>query len=557
MNAKKTSSLLIALMAIAVFLGGCVKGDFDVPPVNIPAVDFKANTTIAQLKASYTGTLKQIEDTIVIKGIVVANDESGNLYKKMIIQDETGGIELSLDKSYLYTEYKVGQRVFVKCQGMYIGDYNKLIQLGYVYNNAIGRLPEIMVKDHIFRDSLPGEAPEPVTINLADNNSAYISCLVKIDNVKFMETGVEFAPQSASATNRNVADQAGKELIVRTSQYANFAGMLTPSGTGTIVGVLSIFRTDFQLTIRDTADIIGFSDTITPPPGGSGTGIFDDPYNCASVIGGATGTAVWVKGFIVGNYETTASPFSPNFTGPFATNSNILIADSPDETNLANCLPVQLPVGDIRTALNLVDKPANKGKEVKVLGSLESYFSQPGVKSLTGYWMDGNGIIPVTGFFTEEFASNLGQFTAVSVTGSQVWGWANFDGGCAKMSGYDGGINNANEDWLISPAISLAGRTGVKMSFREAINYISNISDMKVLISTNYSGNGNPSSASWTDLTGFTRAAGNSWTFIESGEVSLAAYEGQTVYIAFKYLSTTSKAATWEIGRVLLTGQKK
>jgi hypothetical protein len=273
-------------------------------------------------------------------------------------------------------------------------------------------------------------------------------------------------------------------------------------------------------------------------------------------MGGTSETAVWVEGYIVGVYETGGTTFVANFVAPFATNSNLLIADSPDETSLAKCLPVQLPSGEIRTALNLVDNSGNKGKQVKVLGNLQAYFSQPGVKGLTGYWMDGTGIIPVTGYFTEDFASTLNQFTGYSVSGAEVWTWASYDGGCAKMTGYANSTNNANEDWLISSSISLAGFTDAKLSFREAIGYITSINDMQVFISTNYSGSGDPAAATWTELTGFNRASGTDWTFVESGEVSLAAYLGQSVQIGFKYKCTASGAATWEIGKVLITASK-
>ena len=89
------------------------------------------------------------------------------------------------------------------------------------------------------------------------------------------------------------------------------------------------------------------------------------------------------------------------------------------------------------------------------------------------------------------------------------------------------------------------------MNFREAINFITQISDMKVLISTNYDGSSNPNtSGEWIELEGFNRAAGNNWTFVNSGDVSLAAYEGQIIRIAFKYLSSASAGGTWEISRV-------
>ncbi|MDZ4204545.1 MAG: DUF5689 domain-containing protein, partial [Bacteroidales bacterium] len=293
-------------------LNSCVNGDFDEPPIFIPKVDFESNTTIAQLKASYTG-LKQITDDIIIKGIVVANDESGNLYKKMIIQDATAGIELALDKTSLYNEYKLGQRVFVKCKNMYIGDYSNLIQLGYLFSGAIGRLPEIFMPNHLFRDSLPGPPPQPQTLTtIGLVNASLISKLVKFENVRFAESSVMWAPQSADATNLTLLDAGNNQLAVRTSKYANFASQLTPKGFGNVTGILSIFGTTYQLTIRDLSDVQSFTG-VDPPPPGSGTGTFDDPFDVVKAIANNTGTGKWVHGYIVGVYETDVSPFVANF----------------------------------------------------------------------------------------------------------------------------------------------------------------------------------------------------------------------------------------------------
>lgn len=44
-------------------------------------------------------------------------------------------------------------------------------------------------------------------------------------------------------------------------------------------------------------------------------------------------------------------------------------------------IPVALPTGDARTALNIVENPANVGKTVIVKGTLENYFGAPGVKN--------------------------------------------------------------------------------------------------------------------------------------------------------------------------------
>lgn len=556
----KNIRLIIAFLLMAgstFYLSSCVKGEFDEPPINIPTVDFEANTTIQELKESYSG-LKEITDDIIIKGIVTANDESGNLYKKMVIADETAAIELSIDQTNLATEYKLGQMVYVKCKGLYIGDYNNLIQLGYLYNGDIGRMPAVMIEGHIYRDSLPGAAPVPELITIGELGTPVlgdlrVSRLITINNVTFAEIGEVFAPQTADATDRTLMDQTGKSLVVRTSKYADFSADTIPAGYGTVTGILSVYRTTWQLTLRDINDVKDFSGIIPPPPG-SGDGTFEDPYNIEAAAANTSITPVWVEGYIVGVYETGGAEFVPSFTGPFLTNSNLLMADSPDETNLANCVPVQLPAGAIRDALNLVDNSGNKGKVVMVLGTLEAYFSQPGVKNLTGYWLDGNGIIPATGFFTEEFNNSLGTFSQYSVIGDQIWAGQTYDGGCVTMSGFVDPNRFANEDWLISPSISLAGKTDVKMIFREAMNFATNINEeAKVFVSTNYPGTGDPNEADWTQLTGFSRSAGNSWTFVDTGEINLSAYDGQTIYVAFKYTSTTAVAGTWEISRMLLT----
>ena len=187
-----------------------------------------------------------------------------------------------------------------------------------------------------------------------------------------------------------------------------------------------------------------------------------------------------------------------------------------------------------------------------------SYFGAAGVKNTSGYWMDGTGVVPEVGFYEEDFASSISAYTAFSVTGAQAWVYATYDNGCAKMSGY-AGTNNANEDWLVSPVIDLSAKTNVTLVIREAINYITTHDDIQILVSTDYDGTSNASTqGTWTPLIGLTRPAGNSWDFASSGDYDLSAYDGEaTFYIAFKYISSASAGATWEIGNVLLKENAK
>jgi hypothetical protein len=126
-----------------------------------------------------------------------------------------------------------------------------------------------------------------------------------------------------------------------------------------------------------------------------GAGTQDSPYSVSQVLSGAaTGTA-WVSGYIVGSSNgLNASDFHAGIEDPSQT--NVFIANSPDVTDYTKCVPVQLPSGTIRSAVNLKDNPGNVGKILSINGSIEKYFGQTGVKSATDYSLEGEGSSTVT-----------------------------------------------------------------------------------------------------------------------------------------------------------------
>ncbi|MBR5052645.1 MAG: choice-of-anchor J domain-containing protein [Bacteroidaceae bacterium] len=96
----------------------------------------------------------------------------------------------------------------------------------------------------------------------------------------------------------------------------------------------------------------------------------------------------YVKGYIVG-YIDGMSYSGATFSVPSAAETEILLADSPNETNPDNAFPVQLPAGDIRNALELSAHPAYLQQEVLLYGSVEKYFGVTGMKSTS--WAQING----------------------------------------------------------------------------------------------------------------------------------------------------------------------
>ena len=299
----------------------------------------------------------------------------------------------------------------------------------------------------------------------------------------------------------------------------------------------------------------------TPPtPGtGEGSGTFEDPYNVAAGIGlqNEKPTA-WVHGYIVGAVRNGLSTVTSNddviWTTPVDSYTNVVIADDATCHEISQCIIVNLPSGKpLRTQVNLYDNPGNLGKHLAVLGKLRMYFGQAGLRDSEGtendFVLEG-GVTPPptpgTQIFSETFASSQGQFTIQDVVMpselSYIWQHAP-SYSCMKASAYVGQAYNA-ESWLVSPSINLSGVSSAKLSFSQAVNYASPNGVLSVMISTDY--NDNVTTATWTELNLDQWPAGSNWTFITSS-ADLTSYVGQNVAIAFKYTSTTSASATWEV----------
>lgn len=105
----------------------------------------------------------------------------------------------------------------------------------------------------------------------------------------------------------------------------------------------------------------------------AGSGTETDPYTVAEAIANNTGTG-YVEGYVVGfrtnNAVTTDIPASP---------SNIVISDTKGDTSINTTLPVQFSsTSGIRNNADIT----TVGNKVRLYGSLETYFTKPGLKNV-------------------------------------------------------------------------------------------------------------------------------------------------------------------------------
>ncbi|VXB38211.1 conserved exported hypothetical protein [Flavobacterium sp. 9AF] len=206
--------------------------------------------------------------------------------------------------------------------------------------------------------------------------------------------------------------------------------------------------------------------------------------------------------------------------------------------------------------------PSGNGK---IRGVLTKYGNdyQLMIRTINDVQLTNDRYVPSI-IFQETFTTNFPNWIAYSVTGpSQVWGLSSAGSSPnVPYANINGGTTTPNEDWLISPVIDLTNISTAFLTFETAGRYLGPILEVKV--SNNYTGTGNPNSATWIDYTSQanypTITSSSFSSFVSSGGIDISSnFAGQNnIRIAFKYtsLGTGSGSSTnWEVDNVRVLGQ--
>lgn len=279
---KVTQKIFSFLVLAAAVLTGCERDyDYDAPPLNEPVYEGpSANITIADLKENCKNATQEtpvvITNDWVLKAYVTGNDESGNIYKQVIVQDETGAMPIQVDENNVSNFYRRGQEVFVNLKGMCVSVYGDEQQLGWPDGGTTYRLPFTEFQARVQKNGWPyvdNVKPEVITdmstVNLDVTKMTYR--LVQMEGVHFENGGKNtFAKvETKEYGEENLKDAYGNVIMVRTSSYASFAAETLPVGTGTVVGILGRFKGTWQLMIPSRSDVFGF-DGVEPGEGDDG-----------------------------------------------------------------------------------------------------------------------------------------------------------------------------------------------------------------------------------------------------------------------------------------------
>lgn len=249
---------------LTLFFISCVSDrDFDTPILKC-SDDIVKNVTITEVQRMYVDKTIQIQEELVLEGYVVSSDKKGNFFNVLHFQDlpndPANGLQIEIDLRDSHLFYPVGQQVFIKLKGLYLGKSKGVYKIGGVFtsfgNETVGRLPANAVFDHLLVGCNVNMGIQPVVTTIDQLNLGMVHTLVTLNNVELItsEIGLPFA-NAEEETERTLVDCNDNTIELVNSGYSDFQAEPLPGKRGSITGILLVDNDDFKIVIRNLDDI--------------------------------------------------------------------------------------------------------------------------------------------------------------------------------------------------------------------------------------------------------------------------------------------------------------
>lgn len=457
---KTFKSYIVGAMALAaavVGLPACQDHFDDYNPDDAPVASMTANSTIAEIKSlfwddnsnNYCTQIPARADGshYIVSGRVTSSDYAGNCFKYIVLQDATGSLNFSINSYNLYLNYRRGQEIVVDLTGLYAGKYRGLFQIGFPsFNSSINGDETSFMAPEYFRQNVELNGwPEVAKVDTVTVGSfselgttpaelqKWQSTLVRFNNVEFVPnaTTPTLSTYHSSGVTQQIKDAAGNTLDIRTSGYANFWNQKLPEGRGDVVALLGYYINlansgGWQLTLLDAASLMNFGNPTIPE------GSEEKPYDVLKAIAlqvNSSNVSGWVKGYIVGTVAPEVTEVKSNAdidwgTDPMPTlNTTLVIGQSADTRDIAECLVIALPAGSsLRANGALRENPDNLGRAITLKGTFAPVLGTYGITGNNGtpseYKIEGKEIVdpdqPTEGDGTEAKPFNCAQIIALN-----------------------------------------------------------------------------------------------------------------------------------------------
>lgn len=316
---------ILLFIGVNMMLTSCVKDD-DYADLAITEEEPEIDGNIVELSTVYSQLVQNDYENYTFEetnnyavGYVVSSDEGGNFYKQIVVQDRpenpTMGISIEADVAPVFTRYAMGQKVYIKLDGLTIGQridnadfypnttFNAP-SLGMSDGADIGRIPEAFVEEHILRSTEVADLV-PHLILLDSISSENMNTYVKFSEVQFKKSYMTYDSNGEIISSLSYASEDADEfdaervfesctssgqMVLSTSTFSDFKALSLPQGSGHISGVLTrSFDGDKYTIYLNTPEAVDMTNDRCDPevltcgdPNDSSSIVYEENFNSAS-----------------------------------------------------------------------------------------------------------------------------------------------------------------------------------------------------------------------------------------------------------------------------------
>lgn len=184
----------------------------------------------------------------------------------------------------------------------------------------------------------------------------------------------------------NNAFKVWRALYLNNEKYTEGKTQIQIGDEVVVCGKVVNFKGNTPETAQGLAYLVSLTSKGGESTGGeTGGEVATDAKTVVEAQSITDGSKIFVTGYVIGYIDGKVFSTGIQFTAPDAsvTQTNIVIADSPTETDPNKCYPIQLPTGALRTGLSLAVHPTYIGQKITIYGQATKYFGVAGLKSPT------------------------------------------------------------------------------------------------------------------------------------------------------------------------------
>lgn len=224
---------IVVLIVVSALFGGCYNRHNDAPVTKFAE---GANSTLGALGELCANGLYAIDWDMICVGRITSSDSEGNFYRSIVVEDESGAVEIKLGLYNIASQYPEGLLVALHLNNTATLFENGVIQIG-LPPQSFDESPREMesqavIDNHIVRSNSVNHTT-PLVCNIAGLDNGLCGRFVALENL-------HYAPIEGEENQEyfRFVDSEGKQIFVYVSPYADFAGLEFSATERDIRGIL-------------------------------------------------------------------------------------------------------------------------------------------------------------------------------------------------------------------------------------------------------------------------------------------------------------------------------